>query len=1389
MTHSSIIAKIIYILFFIGIVNPIFSQAPEEPVYYEGEIYQSQIIGSQCWMTENLNVGSFIQGTTLLTNNGIVEKYCYDNSIANCDSFGGLYPWNELMNYLSVEGSQGICPIGWHIPTKIDWNTLIGQYPFLSSSDSLVWTGNSGFDALLGGYSNGNGGFSQLGIIGAYYSSNSYNGNNNRRVFPGSGRVLREGCSASDAYSVRCIRNNIYNTVPFALTLSSQSVSCNGGNDGTIFMSLAGVSNPSFIWSNGATTEDLYNVSAGTYSVTVTEGSNTLSETIVVGEASDIVPVLSITSQIGCYNESDGSLNVTCTGGTPPYSYVWSTNNVTPNLTNIPAGTYFVTIFDNNNCQTIGEIAILNPTLFVDFSSIVTMPSCNGNNDGAIDIIPDVAGFYTYSWSNFQAVEDISGLFAGNFGITVTDTLTNYCTVDNFEIISPDPISIVDVITNTSDVGLSDASINISVSGGTSPYNYSWSNGASTEDISNIPAGSYLVTIVDANNCTFTSDALLVTEPGITAGIPTITNVSCYGSQNGAISVTATSGCSGWGCISYSIVTGVTQSYGGFWNLSAGTYNMTITDNIGGLVVVENIIVTEPDQIEIISFVEETGCSGANITVNASGGTGTLEYSINGVDYFISNVFSDVPAGTTTFFVRDSVYCDTSENYVVSPVDLMSVSGVTTDASCFGNSDGSIQLSVINGVSPFTYTWSNGLTGNYIYNLPAGNYTVTVTDANSCSETATFYIDEPDLLLISLTGTDVTYPQGINGTISTSIAGGFTPFSFNWSNGSTQQNLTNISEGNYTLTVQDCQLCSATASIQISENLLPVSININSSDVSCYGGNNGAAYANASGGNAPYSFLWSNGATTQNILNLVAGTYTLTVTGFYGMTGTTSVIIYEPSEVSGNITIISNYNSYDVSCSQCTDGQINVSAQGGTSPYTYNWSNGGTNANQNNLGAGNYSVTITDIAGCEDIKSVSLNEPDELQLAVQVISNFSGYNVSCPGGNNGIATGNVTGGVSPYSYLWSSGANTAVATGLASQTYSLTVTDVYGIEASGYVSLTAPLALSIQINPINNLCNGNSNGLLSIAVNGGITPYTYNWSNGATDNVAVNLAAGYYTLTVTDSHNCQSTSSSFISQPSIINIAPAITNISCFGDNNGAIDITVTGGVNPYTFLWSTNSSFEDITNLSSGAYSIAVTDFNGCTQIHDNIVIGQPSEINTNITVTQPSDYGIADGAIAMTVSGGVSPYSFLWSNGATTQSISGLLPGTFNVTIVDSENCTKNESVVVSLPSGLYFTATINHVSCFGFSNGEINITVNSGVSPYSYFWSNGGTTNQITELATGEYFITIIDSNNNTNTDSYLVTEPDDLNINFISSDVSCFGDSDGSIEALVTGGTEP
>src|SRR6185436_40688 len=338
-------------------------------------------------------------------------------------------------------------------------------------------------------------------------------------------------------------------------------------------------------------------------------------------------------------------------------------------------------------------------------------------------------------------------------------------------------------------------------------------------------------------------------------------------------------------------------------------------------------------------------------------------------------------------------------------------------------------------------------------------------------------------------------------------------------------------------------------------------------------------------------------------------------------------------------------------------------------------------------------------------------------------------NVSCFSGSNGSIVLTVNGGTTPYTYNWSNGATTQNISNLASGTYSVSITDANGCTQAASATITQPSASLSALTWVsqNVSCYSGANGSIDLTINGGTTPYTYSWSNGANTEDISGLISGNYIVNITDANGCTASQSAVVTQPSGSLTASTSTtqNVSCFGGANGAIDLTVSGGTNPYSYSWSNGTSAEDLNNLSAGIYTVNITDANGCTYIQTG-TISQPSgSLAATSTVTQNvSCNSGANGAISLSVNGGTLPYTFNWSNGASTQNLNNLPAGIYTVTITDANGCSDSQTKTISQPSAaLSATSSASqNVSCFGGSNASITLTVAGGTLPYSYNWSNG-------------------------------------------------------------------
>ncbi|MCE7996920.1 MAG: T9SS type A sorting domain-containing protein, partial [Roseivirga sp.] len=686
---------------------------------------------------------------------------------------------------------------------------------------------------------------------------------------------------------------------------------------------------------------------------------------------------------------------------------------------------------------------------------------------------------------------------------------------------------------------------------------------------------------------------------------------------------------------------------------------------------------------QIDSQVSCNGGSDGGVTAVPSGGSTPYTYSwSNGAT---NASITGVTAGAYSITVTDANGATaTSSSTVTEPVSLAaSVAGSTIDdgfgnvfdetITCNGFTDGGLTASPTGGTGPYTYLWSVGATNASIVGIGAGTYTVTVTDNNGCTTTAQGTVTEPDALVTNAsTDNNVSVHSGADGQISASPTGGSSPYTYLWSNGGTSAVESGLAAGTYTVTVTDNNGCTSSESTQVTEpSALVISTQI--TDVSCNSGADGAATANPTGGTSPYTYLWSNSSTNASITGEAAGTYTVTVTDNNGGTASKSAMINEPAAVVANATTDNN-----VSVHSGADGQISASPTGGTSPYTYLWSNGGTNATQGTLAAGTYTVTVTDNNGCTSSESTQVTEPSALVISTQITD------VSCNSGADGAATANPTGGTSPYTYLWSNGSTNASITGEAAGTYTVTVTDNNGGTASKSAMINEPSAVVANASTDNNVSvHSGADGQISASPTGGTSPYTYQWSNGATNAIVNTLPAGTYTVTVTDNNGCTSSESTQVTEPSALVIGTQITDVSCNSGADGAVTANPTGGTSPYTYLWSTGATSTGISNLAAGTYTVTVTDNNGGTA-SKSAMINEPSALLANaVTDQNVTTNGGSDGQVSISPSGGTAPYTYNWGTGATTATVSGLPAGNYSVSVIDNNGCSAFSSTTVTEPA----------------------------------------------------------------------------------------------------------
>ncbi len=783
-------------------------------------------------------------------------------------------------------------------------------------------------------------------------------------------------------------------------------------------------------------------------------------------------------------------------------------------------------------------------------------------------------------------------------------------------------------------------------------------------------------------------------------------------------------------------------------------------------------------------------CFGGNngsIVVSASGGTPPFQYSINnGTTYQTSNTFNGLTAGSYFVTVRDALGCVAV--YSGNPVVLtqstqINFTTVKQDASCSGVFDGTIGVSASGGVGSYQYSLNGGplQPGANFSGLGANTYTVLVQDGNGCTATSTVTINNSYTVSTSINNqTDVACFGGNDGSVTLQTLGGIQPYQYSINGGLTYQfspTFTGLTGGNYLIRIIDAKGCPVIQSVTIAEPTKLVTVVDSITNAGCFGGTDAAIYTTTTGGTPGYTYTWSNSATTDDNIGVAAGNYRLTVVDTKGCRDSVAANVGQAPEL-----FVALAASTDVKCNGGTDGTVDITVSGGTPPYTFNWSNGHSLEDLVSVVAGAYSVTVEDANGCIKTLTHTVNEPAQLTLAL------AGTNIICNGAKNGTVTSTVGGGVAPYRYFWSTGDTASSISGVGGGLYTVIVTDANGCSISGTVTLTEPPVYSLSLNVTNVLCFGDSTGSISTTAGGGTPPYTYLWNTTSTDSVLTGVPVGFYSVTVSDVNGCSSTASTTVTQPAELTINSSIFDVTCSGYSNGLIDLTISGGVLPYTYLWNTSSTSQDLTDIPGGIYTVTVTDNNGCTAT-ESFSITEPAPMSSTITKTDVTCNGAANGTASINVVGGSAPYNYLWSNFGGAASVSGLSGNTYYVIVTDAKGCQHRDSVVIFEPAAIAITANVVQISCFGSDDGVIDVSVTGGTPNFIYSWSNGETTQDLSNLGQGIYVLNITDANGCTATASYEIVNPSPIIANYFIKTPKCSGDTDGHIDVIPSGGVPP
>ena len=1059
------------------------------------------------------------------------------------------------------------------------------------------------------------------------------------------------------------------------------------------------------------------------YQLIVNQNNHSCYHTIEVEVVDMPIATFSATN-VSCYGGNDGVSQVTVTNGTFPYSYLWS-NGSTQNIVNgLTSGYTYVEVLDSNNCYVFDSVLIQQPQE-ISLSETISSPSCHAFSDASISVV--VSGgtpLFNYTWSNGESTVFVDSLSAGLYWLQITDA--NNCDyIDTFLLSEPNELVLTEDFSEHQDVlcyGYSTGEVSLLASGGTSSYNFSFDNlnFQSSASFNSLTAGMHWFYVQDANNC---QDSLQLTiiQSALPLSVQLLMNsyqdVSCYSGNDGQFEVVGSGGVVPYQYIfnQDTLMTALIDS------LSVGSYLISVLD--ANNCISDTVIqITEPLDLQASYSYTEPSCYGYSDGVligHSSGGTPAYSFFWNTI---LGDSLNNIAAGSYQLIVEDSNSCtDTMMIILDQPEEIVlsEIINMHQDVICHGYSDGQVQLSATGGQPMYSFTQVPGLTqsSSLFVGLVAGNYTYVVTDVNSCADSLNINVIEPAPIILAEDlnqHQDVVCYNGNDGQFSVSASGG-TPFYIYTLNGVNSQNsglYVNLTAGNYQLLATDINACdSDTFEIIITEPIQGVSLLEDISfhqDVLCSSDSTGVMAVIAIGGTPGYMYSidqvnWQ----VQDIFNdLPADLHTVFVSDSNSCMNQISIEITEPQMLSGNLF------TTQVSCFGFSDASVSSFIQGGVMPYSYVWNNSSTLDSLSNVPAGIYSLIVLDSNNCVFVDSIQVIEPTEMQISSTITD------ISCYNAMDGFVIFNVSGGTPNYLYSIDAGPylSSPVYNDLDVGTYEFTVLDANNCQDSVSIIVEQPDSLFFSYtNIVDAYCFGDSNGIVSVQADGGVSPYFYSLNLGSQQlsGIFSNLGAQHYLLSAVDSFGCVFEDTLIVRQPDSMSVSMSMVDASCYGINDGQLNANVLSGGSPtyqYSLGSSGYSSIGIFTGLSAGIDTLLVQDSLGCEQSYL-LEIVQPDSLAISVVAQEPSCFDSCDGFVQASVFGGNS-YALLWSNFVSGFLNDSLCDGLISLTVTDSLGCSNYYSYDLQQPPPVYPIITQN----------EGNLQTDSTYLNYQWYDSNG-------------------------------------------------------------------
>jgi gliding motility-associated-like protein len=930
---------------------------------------------------------------------------------------------------------------------------------------------------------------------------------------------------------------------------------------------------------------------------------------------------------IVCYGQASPRINMAFANGFPPLTLKIDT--ISPNngkffVDQIYAGKHTAFVTDGAGCMDSLDFWVYHPDS-LKFDLTPTDIKCNGEINGKLTgLASGGVGNFVYRMSgnvlgDFRNIPVFDSLDSGIYTIEVQDG--NGCFKEVTDTIFAPPPFDVDSSMRQDIVcfGESSGIAMVQGFGGVLPYTWQWSNGQTTESIDSLAVGTYFFTITDNNGCKINGSSTLE-QPDKIALTTDVLPAQCHSEASGQASIEATGGNAPYTFLwSNNIVGSLNEG------LKVGTYKVTVNDGLG-CTDTTSVVISQPDSLRFDSLItvkakcfnEATG----RAYVVVVGGTSPYQYLWTPINS-ISPSITDLVPGKYTIIVVDANGCEKNAEVEVGSENALKVDGFTIAApiKCNGDASGEITVVPSGGTGAYKYEWNTTPIQRTATatNLVAGKYTIRIEDDNACVAIKDTTISQPTAIDVDISAfTNIKCKGGSDGTATSMVSGG-TPISngikytYLWSDAAAQKTAiaTGLSLGSHSLTVTDGNGCTASTAVVIDEPATSVTTTVQQTKLGCFGQALSEASVSASGGTGTYTYFWSNTQNTQIAKNLAMQKYYVTVKDGNDCPAKDSIDINTLDSIAISTVAI------DPRCNEGTDGTLSVTnVTGGSGAnilnnYTYRWSTSpiqttavATKVSGNKL----YTVIVTDAQGCENEKSIFVNNPDSIILTP------TQTNVSCFGGFDGIAGVSVVGTKAPFTYQWSSNASgqtSAFANNLAAGRYRVTVRDSANCAVDTTIIITQPKGMTITSSKIvDTKCAGDALGSIEVAFTGGTPQYKLLWSNNDTTARIKNLLAGSYNLVITDAKGCQIQESFAVKTPGGLDVDIATIPVKCYGEQTGAINIEAFGGTQPY--LYSTNgvsySGINKFLGIKAGKYDVFVKDANNCTWF-EQAVVTQPTK------------------------------------------------------------------------------------------------------------------------------------------------------------------------------------